>query len=114
MNEALLRTNAQREVTIIRKPGDEVVEEICNLNWSGLSKNDLINVAWIYYYFSVQFRENLEIACRLLPDDKQLQELDKGERDAVIEFLTACKSSWKSGAERLDGMIASVRNRQTF
>ena len=32
-------------------------------------------------YFSIQFRESLEIARKLLPDDVRLQELDRGERD---------------------------------
>jgi hypothetical protein len=81
MNESLLKKNVQDELSILGKPGDEVVEEICNSNWLELSKDDLIDVAWIYYFFSVQFRENLEIACRLFPDDEQLQELDKGERN---------------------------------
>ena len=65
----------------MRKPGDEVVEEICDLNWRGLSLDELVDVAWTYYYFSIQFRENLAIARELLPDDEQLEELDRGERD---------------------------------
>ena len=68
-------------VDIAPKPGNDVVEEICSLNWRELSLDDLIDVAWSYYYFSIQFRENLEIARELFPDDDQLQELDCGERD---------------------------------
>ena len=59
----------------------EVIDDICDLNWSGLTQEDLINVAWAYYHFSVQFRENLEIARSLYPDDERLLELDRGERD---------------------------------
>ena len=59
----------------------EVIDDICDLNWSGLAQDDLINVAWAYYHFSVQFRENLEIARSLYPDDERLLELDRGERD---------------------------------
>src|ERR1700733_1646606 len=59
----------------------EVINEICDLHWSHLTQDDLINVAWVYYYFSVQFRENLEIARDLYPDDARLQQLDQGERD---------------------------------
>jgi hypothetical protein len=59
----------------------QVVDEICGLNWSGLSREGLISVAWAYYYFSVQFRENLEAARKLHPDDERLQDLDRGERD---------------------------------
>ena len=62
-------------------PVDRAVADICNLNWPGLTAESLINVAWAYYYFSIQFRENLAIARQLFPDDEQLQELDRGERD---------------------------------
>jgi hypothetical protein len=57
------------------------IEEICNLNWHLLKREDLISIAMIYYYFSIQFRENLEIACSLFPDDARLRELDQGERN---------------------------------
>jgi hypothetical protein len=58
-----------------------VVNDICNLNWSDLSTDELTSVAWAYYYFSTQFRETMEIALELYPDDERLQELDRGERD---------------------------------
>ncbi len=60
---------------------EHVIEEICNLNWKEISEEDLISVAWAYYYFSIQFRECLEIARELHPDDSRLLELDQGERD---------------------------------
>ena len=60
---------------------EQVIDDICDLKWSHLDREDLVNVAWVYYYFSVQFRENLEIARSLYPDDDRLQELDHGERD---------------------------------
>jgi hypothetical protein len=59
---------------------EEIIDEICNLKWNCLSREDLINVAWVYYFFSVQFRENLEVARKLYPNDEQLIELDHGER----------------------------------
>jgi hypothetical protein len=59
----------------------EVIDQICNWNWPLLAKEELIDVAWAYYYFSIQFRECLEIARRLYPDDVNLIELDNGERD---------------------------------
>lgn len=59
----------------------EVIGDICNLNWSELSRDDLIDVAWAYYYFSAHFRECMEIALALFPDDERLQELDRGERN---------------------------------
>jgi hypothetical protein len=60
---------------------EKVIDAICDLNWSRLSQSDLINVAWAYYYFSIQFRENLEVARSLYPDDERLLELDRGERN---------------------------------
>lgn len=59
----------------------DVIDDICALNWGNLVEDDLVNVAWVYYYFSIQFRESLEIARKLYPDDDQLVELDGGERD---------------------------------
>jgi len=58
---------------------ERLVEAICALNWKGLSREDLIDVATAYYYFSVQFRENLEIACVQYPDDEKLRQLELGE-----------------------------------
>ncbi len=58
-----------------------VIDDICNLHWDRLSRDSLINAAWAYYYFSIQFRENLEIALSLYPDDERLKELDRGERN---------------------------------
>ena len=52
-----------------------------HLDWGKLTEEDLIGVAWVYYYFSIQFRESLEIARQLYPADQQLQELDRGERN---------------------------------
>lgn len=60
---------------------EHVIDDICNMNWINLTQEDLINVAWVYYYFSVQFRENLEVARKLYPDDDRLRQLDQGERD---------------------------------
>jgi hypothetical protein len=60
---------------------EKVVDDINDLNWSHITQADLINVAWIYHYFSIQFRENLEVARSLYPDDERLLELDRGERN---------------------------------
>src|SRR5271170_3784772 len=59
----------------------QVIDEICGLSWPKLTEEDLISVAWAYYHFSVQFRESLEIARDLYPDDDRLLQLDHGERD---------------------------------
>lgn len=52
---------------------------ICNLRWSALDQENLLRVAQTYYYFSIQFRENLHIACDLYPHDANLRELEREE-----------------------------------
>jgi len=56
-----------------------VVTRICRLRWTDLGQADLLRVAQSYYYFSVQFRENLHIACELYPSDANLKELEREE-----------------------------------
>ena len=60
---------------------DAVVEDICRLNWSGLDQSDVSAVAWAYYFFSIQFRENLRLAQQLRPDDPALGRLVAEECD---------------------------------
>lgn len=52
---------------------------VCNLRWTELDQANLLRVAQTYYYFSIQFRENLHIACDLYPDDANLKELEREE-----------------------------------
>ena len=59
----------------------QVVDEVCSLRWRSLTREQLCAVAWAYYYFSVQFRENLEAACELFPGDERLILLREGECD---------------------------------
>jgi hypothetical protein len=59
----------------------EVIASIGRLAWEALTEEQATNVAWAYYYFSVQFRENLEIACQLHPEDPKLQDLAREECD---------------------------------
>jgi len=58
---------------------ERVIDEICGLRWKVLTIDDLTDVARAYYYFSVQFRENLEIACHLYPDDSKIRQLKQEE-----------------------------------
>lgn len=58
---------------------ERVIDGICELNWSSLTEDDLINATWAYYYFSVQFRENLQVARELFPDDPKLRQLEQEE-----------------------------------
>ena len=78
---------------------DEVIREICGLRWELLTRDELTELAWAYYYFSIQFRESLQIARALYPDDPKLQQLEREECD------TANLSPWPGVAaaqERLD------------
>lgn len=58
---------------------ETIINEICLLDWPGLSEAELTGAAWAYYFFSVQFRENLQIACKLYPDDPLLKRLEREE-----------------------------------
>jgi hypothetical protein len=58
-----------------------VIDEICNLKWSTLNREELMAVCAAYYYFSVQFVEAVDIACGLYPSDRNLAELREGECD---------------------------------
>jgi hypothetical protein len=76
-----------------------VIDDICALNWAALSATEMTDVAWIYYYFSVQFCENVGIARALYPQDKRLLELDRGERNT--DNLSPCPGVVEEG-EKVD------------
>jgi hypothetical protein len=57
-----------------------ILDKICDLNWALLDREGISAVCWAYYYFSIQFRENLEVAYRLYPSEA-LASLVKGECD---------------------------------
>lgn len=57
----------------------KLIDDICDLNWLVLDRSDMTGAAWAYYYFSIQFRENLEIVHRMHPDDKRITQLVAGE-----------------------------------
>lgn len=60
---------------------EALIDDICGMRWEALTAGELMRAAEAYYYFSIQFRENLEIACRLYPEDRLLQKLREGECD---------------------------------
>ena len=64
-----------------RGAGEPVISEICGLNWADLTETDMVGAAWAYYYFSIQFRENLNIACTVFPLDQNLATLKLEECD---------------------------------
>ena len=55
------------------------VDRICDMDWPDLTEQEFIDVAWAYYFFSIQFRENLTVACELFPHDSKLQQLEHEE-----------------------------------
>jgi hypothetical protein len=57
---------------------EPIITEICDFNWQDLSQAELTSVAWAYYYFSIQFRQSLLLACEYFSDDGNLARL-KGE-----------------------------------
>ena len=75
-----------------------ILDEICALHWEGLSRDDLIALAQAYYYFSVQFRENLQTARALYPQDGKLAQLE------AEECGTANLSPWPGVAEPGEAM----------
>ncbi len=60
-----------------------VIDDMCNLKWSALNREELMAVCAAYYYFSVQFVEAVDIACGLYPSDRKLAELREGECDTA-------------------------------
>src|SRR5262245_22193859 len=60
-----------------------IIDSIDQMNWESLTSDDVMRTAKAYYYFSIQFRENLAIACQLYPNDTKLQELWDGECDTA-------------------------------
>jgi hypothetical protein len=72
---------------------ERVIDDICELSWESVGSDQVMRVAYMYYFFSIQFRENLEIALQLHPKDNQLQSLYREECD------TANLSPWEGVAE---------------
>ena len=53
----------------------QTIATIVNRDWRNLSEAEMISATWAYYFFSVQFRENLEIAADFFPEDNNLRKL---------------------------------------
>ena len=56
-----------------------VIDSICDMAWDHLDSDEVMRVGAAYYFFSVQFRESLEVARERHPDDAKLAELWDGE-----------------------------------
>jgi hypothetical protein len=59
----------------------DVIAEIETLNWSELTRDELMAACAAYCFFSVQFVQAVDIACELDPSDQKLIELRHGECD---------------------------------
>lgn len=56
-----------------------IVRSICSFSWRNLSSEEMTDVAWAYYYFSIQFRESLKAARGVFPEDGRLVQLEREE-----------------------------------
>jgi hypothetical protein len=56
-----------------------VIDRICDMPWETINNDEIMRIAKAYYYFSIQFRENLVLACAQHPNDLFLKELYKAE-----------------------------------
>ncbi len=65
--------------TMTTRADEDAVARICRLDWPGRNEDEMIATAWAYYYFSIQFRENLELCCDDFPDDPDLMRLKAEE-----------------------------------
>ena len=74
--------------TIIRYDYTRIVNEICQFDWENLTSDEMVAAACAYYYFSIQFRENLQIARALFNADPKLAQLE------LEECNTANLSPW--------------------
>ena len=85
------------------------------MNWRRLSIGELIDVAWAYYFFSIQFRENLLIARELLPDDAQLEQLGSRRKGygQFISLSRGCRRRGASGSRRVhaESVVADADRR---
>ena len=55
-----------------------VIDEIEDLNWPKLTRDELMAACAAYYYFSVQFVEAVDIACELYPSDPKSLSFARG------------------------------------
>jgi hypothetical protein len=58
---------------------EPVIASICDLPWQHIDNNEVLHVAHVYYYFSIQFRENLQICSEFFPDDMNIKKLYEAE-----------------------------------
>jgi len=87
---------------------EQIVGDICALDWASLTAAELTDAAWAYYHFSIQFRESLEAALHLHPADANLRHL------AAEECDTANLSPWPGVAQPNEPMNHDEFMRRTL
>jgi hypothetical protein len=65
--------------TLVRFEYKDVVDDICRMDWDGLTSEEMVAAAGAYYYFSIQFRESLELARNFFGSDAKLAQLEREE-----------------------------------
>jgi len=81
MDGVMVLTDRSQPLTRPRFVFESVIDSICRMAWAELDNDEIMRVAKAYYYFSIQFRENLEIARARNPHDPKLAQLYEGECD---------------------------------
>jgi hypothetical protein len=77
-----LQGNSMSPLVAFEPTADQaIIDEIYDFKWQGLSRADMTAVAWAYYYFSIQFRQNLQLACEYFADNADMARLKQEECD---------------------------------
>lgn len=58
---------------------NSAINRVCDIGWETLNEQQMTSAVWMFYFRSVQFRENLEAAIRLHPDNQNLRTLTEEE-----------------------------------
>ena len=87
---------------------EQVIDEICALDWQGLGCAEMMQAAAAYHVFSIQFRESLQVARRLYPADEKLRRLEQEECD------TDNLSPWPGVADAAERMNHDEYMRRTL
>ena len=87
-------------MAVIGPNTDQAVANIVNRDWRNLSEAEMVSATWAYYFFSVQFRENLEIATDFFPEDNNLRKLlgEEAKHGQPVALSGDCGAARASGS----------------
>ena len=77
-----------------------VIDDMCDLKWSALNREELVAVCAAYYYFSVQFIEAVDIACGLYPWGLTASSPNSEEGNATLPTLARTRTSPRTEDEK--------------